>query len=144
MTQKNKSLTTCKRCTKCNIMKMFKDFYTNGAKGLHCWCKECEKAKRKKYCKANKEKMTLAHRKWCIKNTYGMTLEQYDQMFEDQGGVCKTCGKVNRDGRRLYIDHDHETGKVRGLLCHRCNSLLGYVKDDIDILQNMIAYLKEA
>lgn len=132
-----------KQCFRCKAVKPLGEFHKNGKKGLHSWCKACAKIHRQKNYAKNRPKLALAHRKWCIKNTYGLTLEQYDQMFEDQGGVCKTCGKVNRDGRRLYIDHNHETGKVRGLLCHRCNSLLGFVKDDIDILQNILAYLKE-
>ncbi len=131
-----------KGCTKCKKVLLASRFYTNGKKGLSSWCKECEKERRRKYHYKNKEKETLAHRKWCIKNTYGLTLKQYDQMLDAQDGTCKICNKVNRDGRRLYIDHNHETNEVRGLLCHKCNSLLGFVNDDIYILSKIIDYLK--
>ncbi len=130
-------------CTRCKKTKPVGEFYVYKARKIQRVCKECDKAHRRKAARKYRVRETTAQRKWQIKNTYGLTLEQYDQMFEEQSGVCKTCGKVNRDGRRLYIDHNHETGKVRGLLCHRCNSLLGFVKDDTAILQNIIAYLKE-
>lgn len=70
-----------------------------------------------------------------------MTLKQYDEMFEKQSGVCKICGDINKSGRRLCVDHDHKTGKIRGLLCCACNSLIGYAKDDLLILKSAINYL---
>ena len=58
---------------------------------------------------------------------YGLTIEQYDQMVEDQDGCCAICGG---EVDRLRVDHDHETGGVRGLLCHGCNTALGLMADD--------------
>jgi hypothetical protein len=58
-----------------------------------------------------------------------------------QKHVCAICGKVNRAGRRLVIDHDHRTGKVRALLCDPCNLVLGYVDDSVSRLQASIAYI---
>ena len=133
-----------KVCTQCNKEKVFKKFGKNPRCkfGVNSQCKECLKIKRRKYVKSNREVTTKAHREWCIKNTYGLTLGEFDQMFEAQGGVCRVCSKINLDGRRLYIDHDHKTGKVRGLLCHKCNSLLGFTDDNIDYLLKVIDYLK--
>lgn len=84
------------------------------------------------------------HQVWA----HGITLEQYDAMFESQNGVCAICGKeetaCNQYGvRRLAIDHDHRTGEVRGLLCSRCNMGIGYLQDDIEILLNAADYLLE-
>ncbi len=100
------------------------------------------KERRREYHQEHREEETAKHREWCIKNAYGLTLAEYDHMFDMQYGKCKICNGVNNDKRRLYIDHDHKTGKVRGLLCHRCNSLLGYVNDAIDLLLEIISYLK--
>ena len=84
-----------------------------------------------------------------LKAKYQLALEDYDLMLEVQDGLCAVCRRVEiskdpRTGqvRLLAVDHDHQTGQVRGLLCSRCNCALGYVNDDILILQAMIAYLE--
>ena len=76
-----------------------------------------------------------------LKNNYGITLEDYDRMFAEQGGVCKVCGRSN-GSMRLCVDHDHETGKVRSLLCSQCNIALGMVKDDTERLMKLVKYLE--
>lgn len=70
---------------------------------------------------------------------YGITPEDYDQMFEVQQGLCAICAEAS--DLRLHIDHDHETGKVRGLLCARCNPALGAFRDSPVLLQAAIDYL---
>ena len=83
-----------------------------------------------------------------VKRTYNLDAEEYLQMILDQGNVCAICGKAetctNRHGdvRPLAVDHCHTTGKVRGLLCARCNGMLGCASDDINVLLNAIEYLK--
>lgn len=83
---------------------------------------------------------------------YGLTIDQYHEMLEEQNYSCKICGMPDLTFRkRLSVDHDHlccpgttSCGKcVRGLLCHRCNAGLGSAKDSIEILQKMIDYLKK-
>ena len=82
-----------------------------------------------------------------LKKQFGMTLEAYDQMLAAQNGVCAICRKPEtaKDGyggvKRLSVDHNHETGKVRGLLCGRCNTGLGFFKDNPDVLAEATAYL---
>jgi len=79
-----------------------------------------------------------------LKHKYGITVEDYDEMLESQDNGCAICGKTpEENGRRLHVDHDHRTGKVRGLLCHACNMLIGFAYDDIDILLNTINYLRD-
>jgi len=76
---------------------------------------------------------------------YGLTIELYDSLLAKQGGGCAICGrKESGDSkrRRLFVDHDHATGKVRGLLCASCNYGLGNFKDDIRIVENALAYLR--
>ena len=78
-------------------------------------------------------------------NQYGLTQDDYAKMFEEQNGYCKICkGHAIEFSRRLAVDHCHETGKVRGLLCMFCNTGLGNFKDNIDLLEEAIAYLKNA
>lgn len=72
-----------------------------------------------------------------IKRRYGITLEEYDQMFERQHGLCEIC---QRD-KKLVVDHDHSTGKVRGLLCQPCNIMLGIARDSGDTLHMALAYI---
>jgi hypothetical protein len=77
-----------------------------------------------------------------LKSHYGMTLEQYDALLEEQGGVCAICGE--RPEKHLCVDHCHQTGTVRGLLCRRCNFGLGLYKDDLRRTMGASAYLRRA
>jgi hypothetical protein len=73
---------------------------------------------------------------------YGITPEDYDNMYNKQNGCCKICKIHQSDLKiRLCVDHCHETGKVRGLLCKHCNTVLGMAKDNIDILEEAKQYL---
>lgn len=74
---------------------------------------------------------------------YGITSEQWDQMFSDQGGLCAICQRPEEEGvSRLHVDHCHDSGKVRALLCHSCNTGIGHFRDDPEILQNAAAYVE--
>lgn len=78
------------------------------------------------------------------KKKYGISLEEYEILLNSQNGVCAICGNLNKTDKRLAVDHDHKTGKVRGLLCSSCNILLGNAQDNIIILKTMIKYLESA
>ena len=75
-----------------------------------------------------------------LKRRYGLTVEEYTKQVNEQQGCCAICRKHTP---RLCVDHSHETGENRGLLCHRCNVGLGQFKDNISLLANAIAYLDE-
>lgn len=80
--------------------------------------------------------------------TYGLTIEDYDNLLTDQGGMCKICAQpettlIKGVVIRLAVDHCHKTGKIRGLLCSGCNTALGGFNDNIDIMNKAIDYLKE-
>lgn len=79
-----------------------------------------------------------------LEKRYGCTLAMYEQMFEDQGGLCKICRK-EPDSKygRLCVDHNHQTGALRGLLCHLCNHGIGQFKDNPVFLAAAIAYFQE-
>lgn len=75
-------------------------------------------------------------RKAHLRRNFGITLEQYTEMLVKQGGVCAVCGGLNpTPTRRLAVDHDHKTGKIRGLLCGPCNLHLGKFEDSIWLAQ---------
>jgi Autographiviridae endonuclease VII len=80
-----------------------------------------------------------------MKRKYGLTRESYEVMLAVQGGGCAICGtnKWGKNRTRACIDHDHETGRIRGLLCQPCNSLLGMAEDNVRILASAIVYLEE-
>lgn len=81
-----------------------------------------------------------------LKLRYGLTVEQYNEMLEKQNGRCGICSihkndLTNQLGGHLYVDHDHLTGKVRGLLCRNCNLAIGYFEDKSECLKKAILYL---
>jgi len=72
---------------------------------------------------------------------YGISVNEFIAMLDNQGGLCAICCKPLVPGRLTHVDHSHDTGKVRGLLCEKCNPLLGYARDDRDILLSAVDYL---
>ena len=87
-----------------------------------------------------------------LKRTYGISYEEYLDLYEIQGNVCAICGRSElirdyKDNRKvrmpLFVDHNHNTGKVRGLLCSKCNTGLGMFEENINSLITAISYLKE-
>lgn len=71
-----------------------------------------------------------------------MTIPDYDALLASQGGTCAICGGANANGQRLAVDHNHATGKVRGLLCHNCNSGIGHLMDRPDWLRKAAEYVE--
>jgi Recombination endonuclease VII len=86
----------------------------------------------------------MTRRKHRLRCVYGISLEEYDAMLDSQGGVCAICKKKPDEGKALFVDHCHVTGRVRGLLCGKCNSVLAFGNDNPDILRAAIAYLRAA
>ena len=83
----------------------------------------------------------VADRRSHLKRKYGMTLEEYDAMLEGQGGGCFICGRPPREDTSLHVDHDHSTGKVRGILCFCCNNALADFREEPVLLRKAAAYL---
>ena len=111
--------------------------------------KEAQKRHGKNYRTNNAARVAAYMRVYHLANTYGLTVADYDAMKAAQGGVCAICKKLETKvfkGERLMemaIDHDHKTGKVRGLLCAQCNSGLGNFRDDTELMLTAMAYLEE-
>jgi hypothetical protein len=87
------------------------------------------------------EKGRLSRKKAKLHFDYGLTVEEFDMMYNEQEGKCACCNK--HFDVTPHIDHNHLTNKVRGLLCPNCNKAIGLVYEDIDILNNIITYLKK-
>lgn len=107
------------------------------------------KASRKDECRKQYQRNPDVQRRYWLKQHYGITLEQYNDLLVAQGGVCAICKGshkfVSRWGtkvRHLHIDHCHKTKKVRGLLCHHCNSAIGHFRDKVENLESAILYLQ--
>jgi Recombination endonuclease VII len=124
-------------CRICNTIKNISEFHKSkaGFAGRVAICKPCLKPITHK--KAVKRKDVI--RNYELKKAYGITQNDYNEMLIAQKGVCKICSIQKEE--TLHVDHNHTTGKIRGLLCNRCNMSLGMVKEDIIILNNMISYL---
>ena len=83
-------------------------------------------------------------KKYNLKRKYNITQEQYDELYNKQNGCCAICKKHQSELKKILgVDHNHKTGKIRGLLCDNCNKGLGCLKDDKDIINNAGNYLKE-
>ncbi len=129
-------------CMTCDVEKHITEFYIRNKKTgkRHSACKDCDKERVKARHQQNPERT----RNNDLKRNYGITLQEHQQMFEDQQGVCAICkGEGDGKWKKLCVDHDHETGKVRQLLCRNCNMVLGQVNDNVNLLSEMIFYLNK-
>lgn len=79
-----------------------------------------------------------------IRRKYGISVPEYEALLVAQGGGCALCHRTPKPGRRLAVDHDHETGHVRGLLCTRCNTSIGQLGDTAPALERALAYVRRA
>jgi hypothetical protein len=82
----------------------------------------------------------VGHWKYSARKLYGVTLEQYEAMLQAQGGVCAICAQGSE--KKFAIDHDHSTGRVRGLLCIPCNVGIANLKESVSVLKQAISYLQ--
>jgi Recombination endonuclease VII len=108
-------------------------------------CMECKRITDKRHrdtaeFKAKKSKYNNVYNR---KRFYGLSELEFARMFVEQNGVCAICKEKDTNDRQLSVDHDHQTGKIRALLCFSCNITLGKVKDSVALLEAMIQYLKE-
>ncbi len=157
-------------CTKCGLRKDEDEFYKRSDGGPRSYCKDCYRIhNREQYQRhrdkrmayeltresgwdrnpENREKYAVssdqAHDKY-LQRTYNITLDDFNDLLEAQGGTCAICDGRNADSaanRRMTVDHDHVTGKVRGLLCFTCNTSIGKLGDSYEALQKAADYLKD-
>lgn len=104
------------------------------------WSKEEWRAYGKAYREKNKERINANRRKNYLAKTFGTARDWYEKTLEEQGGKCAICGKIPRI---FTVDHNHETGCVRGILCSNCNTGIGLFKESEENLVSAIEYLKK-
>lgn len=110
--------------------------------GYQWWCKTCWKAVTDKRRNGPKRHIELRQRQnRHLVRTFGITIEDYDSMLAKQNGGCYICYKTKDSNKRLAVDHDAITGKIRGILCENCNRAIGQLAHDINRLQRAITYL---
>lgn len=87
----------------------------------------------------------LKRKRWerDLKRNYGLTIEEYQKMHDAQNGLCKIClqPETRPTSKNLVVDHCHKTGKIRGLLCSKCNAAIGFLRENINIINNCVNYL---
>ena len=127
-----------KRCPSCKTDKDVKEFGVDkrAKNGIAVYCKSCNRKKSQKQRDRNPDLSRKNH----LRYRYGLTLEQTADMLLQQKCKCAICGC---EDKRLVIDHCHKTGKVRELLCDPCNQGIGFLRDNINTLENAITYLKK-
>ena len=119
-----------------NNAKKMERYYANPEKSKERYKAEYQMNK-------HKESYQKRLRNSTLKRLYGITIEDFDSMYIEQGGCCAICGKHQSElNRTLSVDHCHETGKVRGLLCRKCNAGIGHFDDDLGTMRNVIKYLE--
>lgn len=162
-----------KRCKQCGEIKPFDEFYAHAGcrDGVRPECKACNlaaKAKRhernpgparertqrwradnpdrdgenrRRFIESGGKK--LSDRRSYLKRTYGITLEDYDAKLAEQGGLCGICRREPNPNISPHVDHDHETGALRGLLCFSCNQAIGSFQESVGLLAAAIEYLDQ-
>jgi Recombination endonuclease VII len=158
-----------KRCRKCGEFKPLTAFYRQeGCRdGYRNDCKACFAARSKQWYLRNREHAIAQVKAWQqanpdrvkatrkaararrspidrdarLRRVFGLSSDDYAAMLADQGGGCALCGRTPQPGRSLHVDHHHETGVVRGLLCFRCNAGIGQFREDKFRLADAIVYL---
>jgi hypothetical protein len=156
-----------KFCPSCKLSKSV-DYFgknKNRSDNLQVYCKECYNSKSRLEKQKHKEKYSQSNKIWRetnkeklksrvryrdvdrngeLKRRYGISLEEYNNLLEEQNALCAICYcSVAENKKALFVDHNHTTNAVRGLLCHKCNTFLSLAKENIDILSSAILYIKK-
>ena len=148
-----------KQCPKCNTSKPLDEFYHNKARSdkHDSWCKVCADTKNKAYAAAHPDKLKDASRlynqrpevkyrvfEYYLNSRYGAGAADYrKEKFDAQGGKCAICGRSENElTNRLSLDHNHDTGQWRGLLCTECNSAVGLLRENEELFMAAIKYLE--
>lgn len=134
-----------KACTNCGRVKSIEEFARKkiAADGRHSWCNSCkrlalnERRARDRLTPEGRRKQRAAGlRQW-----HDMTIQEFDVMWAAQGGLCKACGEPLMDGKD-HVDHDHKTGRIRGILCDACNRGLGYIRESASRAEGLAQYIR--
>ncbi|MCU1693912.1 MAG: hypothetical protein JWM64_3003 [Frankiales bacterium] len=147
-------------CVECGATKPEQEFHREASRpsGRNRRCKECRNAINRAHVAKDRARRQESTQRWREQNperyaesvkahklrSYGLTLELYRALVHEQDGRCAICEEPEKDGWDLAVDHCHRTGRVRGLLCRRCNVGLGLLRDRSDLLRAAAEYLDDA
>lgn len=123
-------------CKDCGVEYNDSNIIWNGSV-VHARCRECTLANKKRYYRERVDSEQI--KRWNMKAKYGITPEQYNEMYEHQQFGCAIC-RLPFD--KLDVDHNHKTGKVRDLLCETCNVIVGFLENHEDLVIDAVEYLK--
>lgn len=139
-----------KECADCLVVKALCEFSPvarsvgRGFSHYASACQPCRVERNRKYRAADPVRAKTMARLSHVARTYGLTAEQYNEMHARQKGCCAICLRHATEVKNgLAVDHDHETGRIRGLLCGECNAGIGMLGDDVDTVVAALAYLKK-
>lgn len=156
-----------KKCSGCNLLLDFDKFRKDkhNKDGLDYYCKICKSSKEKHRHQMSPEIRKGINDRWKdkrrkyysdedrkrkykdleLQRTFGITIDSFEELLSKQKGVCSICKDDEKSirNKHLAVDHDHTTGKVRGLLCSNCNRAIGLLKDNIQIIRRAAEYLEE-
>ncbi len=137
-----------KICHSCELFKPLNDFYRmrKDSNEYRSRCKKCVEEQNKAWRIANPNKhreiYQRANHKINLAKRFGLTVEEFTVLWESHNGCCDICKQPETRKRRLSLDHNHETNELRGFVCSRCNLLLGNAKDDANLLEKAVTYLR--
>lgn len=139
--------TNGKMCRECKVVKPLSEFqrlnayYASGNPIVRAYCRPCHS----RIANISPNRLTVYRRR--LLKEYGLTERSYADLLAAQGGRCAVCGSADprrKGDTNFVVDHDHATGRVRGLLCHHCNRALGLFQDSEELLLKAAAYLSKA
>lgn len=149
----------CAACTEAKPLSCFHPI-SGGVGKVRAYCRPCQKVRAAALYIINKPSISETNRRyrtnpdnlkrqqarvraWHYKTHYGITEDEKRAMEKQQGNMCAICRVpfIELDHRRVHVDHDHATGKIRGILCHSCNQVLGQARDSVVVLNSAVAYL---
>ena len=142
-----------KTCKRCGVKQPLSNFYLKKQSYYNSYCKECDKQVSKESKSKNPNKYKSLKKTWSEKNpdymkdynlkkNYGISKEQYDEMLTNQNNSCAICN-ISFEKVRACVDHNHTTGLVRSILCSPCNTSLGLLKENKDIIKEALNYLEK-
>jgi hypothetical protein len=134
-----------KYCPRCKQTKKLSEFRKNGIK--HTYCRLCQNEYNQEWYKKNRERGKIWRKNGHLRRSYGITLNDYNVLLEAQNNVCAICfgtfsGTNQHGAKKLAVDHCHDTGIVRGLLCENCNRGIGMFKHKQNLLESALKYIK--
>lgn len=126
-------------CKRGHLMSTYRVYCKNG----DTLCSKCDRQRTYQYRRDNPEREKLYKRRHKLKKLYGMSINDVEEMIKKQKGSCKICQGTFNTIIRPRVDHDHSNGKIRGILCNRCNTGLGLFRDNETFLSRASSYIKK-